>query len=178
MVGGLLDVLALDTACLQAGVDSKGDVVWYTLLQTRDLNDAETTEGSTDDIRGKAEDWSLWLRMTSSTVGGILTALTDLTDAWVFVIEASNKHRRLAARIHLVVDSADFEDSSGSWSYLHINKARAVLDQHARTEGAVDGEVDLGGTRVSVREIETAWAEVSDCYEIVGEKSVMRYEEY
>ena len=65
--------------------------------------------------------------------------MTNLTDTRIFAVEARDEHRRLAARIHLVVDSADFEDSSGSWSYFHINKTGSVFYQNSCAKSTVDG---------------------------------------
>ena len=89
--------------------------------------------------------------------------MTNLTDTRIFAVEARDEHRRLTARVHLVMDGAHFKDSRSTGSNLHIDEARAVLDQHAGAEGAVDGEVDLGCARMGMREIKTAGTKISDC---------------
>ena len=68
----------------------------------------------------------------------MLTSLTNLTDTGVFVIETSDKHRRLASGVHLVVNGSDLKDSCSSRSDFHIDEACSALDQDTSTKSSVD----------------------------------------
>lgn len=89
--------------------------------------------------------------------------MTDLTDTRVLVVESGDEHRRLARRVHLIVDRADFEHGCSARSDLYIDESCTVLNENTGAECGVDGEVDFGRARVGVGEIETAGAEVANC---------------
>ena len=68
MVGGLFNVGSLDSAGLQAGVDTQRDVVGDLLFETGDLDDSEATKSGADDVRRETEDWLIHVHALANNI--------------------------------------------------------------------------------------------------------------
>ena len=68
----------------------------------------------------------------------VLTALSDLLDTGVFIVECRYEHRWLAGRVHLEVDGSLGEDSCGAGGELDWNEAGTVLHEESSAERGID----------------------------------------
>jgi hypothetical protein len=57
------------------------------------------------------------------------------------------------------VDGTPWEDGDGASRDVVEDEASTVLGKHTRAKGAVDGNVDFSGTRVSVGDVQTTGAQ-------------------
>ena len=155
----------------------------HLLVQLKDLLDAEPAERGADRVGREPKDFMASARTENTTrithsaapPAGYLQGCSDIKglDAprrtGVLVIERCGEHERLAAEVRLEVDRAAREDGRGERWNLVDDEARAVLDEVAHVQRAVEHEQELcrasgharsgrtpltSGARVGVRRVD------------------------
>jgi hypothetical protein len=136
---------ALDLAPLEAFIGTESDVIGDESLETSNVFNTETVEGGTDNVGRNT-----------------VVALSDLEDTRILVVEGSNEHGRVATIVLLEMDGTFREDGACAGGNIAENEASTVLSEHASAERAVDGKVNLSGSRVSVRSVQTTGTKEAD----------------
>lgn len=77
-----------------------------------------------------------------------------------------------ASGVHFEVDCALREDGGLAWFDLIEDESCSIFEEEPCLKGPVDGEVELGGSGVGVRSVESAWTEETNghCYPITDDR--------
>jgi len=77
------------------------------------------------------------------------------------MVECGDKEHRMTVQIHFKMNGTLGEHRHGSRGNVVEHEAGSVFGQHARSEGAVDGDIDFCGTWMGVWNVHATGLEVS-----------------